>query len=57
MKFIITTEFGETYIANDITDGDLSASNDGVITIVDVTDGTIHVGGEEWPPLDHWENQ
>lgn len=57
MNFIVTTEFGETYVANDITRSDLHASNDGVINIVNVTDGTIHVGGEEWSPLDHWENQ
>ena len=57
MKYLITTEDGQSYSANSVSDDDLNASDYGVLTIVDIENVSIHIGGDEWSPIDKWEQQ
>lgn len=57
MKYLITTEDGQSYSANSISDDDLYGSDIGVLTIVDIENESIHVGGDEWSPIEKWEQQ
>lgn len=57
MKYLITVEDGCCYSADSITDSEINASSLGVLLIVNVQDETIHIDGDEWSPIDKWENQ
>ena len=52
-KYIITFEDGSHYIADKITNEDLESLNDGIITIIRLSDGKQY-WDEEWSDLPKW---
>lgn len=53
-NYIITVEDGEHYLAHDLTDGDISANNDGLITIIRTSDLKMLIE-KDWESLLKWE--
>jgi len=51
MKYIIITEFGDVFKANEITEQDLRASDDGILTIIDITTKCTHVLDTKWEAI------
>jgi hypothetical protein len=54
MKYIIITEFGEAFKADELTAEMYSAANDGIIDIYRVDDMAAY-NGEEFVPLNSYE--
>jgi hypothetical protein len=56
MKYLIETEYGEIFLANEITDSEISASIDGALTIIDIQNRTVHTIDDDWSEIDMWEH-
>lgn len=53
LRYLITTEYGSSYVAEFITESDLEASELGVITITDMVSIKQH-DGKNWVDIDKW---
>lgn len=53
-KYLFVTEDNRVICGNKITDDHINKSFDGILTIVNCYDGTVH-DGEKWVPLDESE--
>lgn len=55
-KYIITFEDGLHYVATEITDNELKALSDGIITIIRCSDCAEMNEAGDFVPLNKWEN-
>lgn len=55
-KYIITFEDGLNYLASQITENDVKAFDDGLLTIVRCSDAKSYEGDGTWTNLPIWEN-
>ena len=53
-KYIITFEDGLHYVATEITESEINAFNDGLLTIIRYSDCTEMNEDGEFVPLDKW---
>jgi hypothetical protein len=57
MKYIFIFEDGEPYQADEITNSDIKAFEDGVLDIINVLSMAIMVRTGEWIALQKWEGE
>lgn len=53
-KYVITSEDGAHYIAEEISDEDKSAAEDGIISILRLSDGKLYDEDDKWIDLTTW---
>ena len=56
MKYLIIFEDGMPYKTDEVTEADISASNDGILQIIDCENMKAHEGPgkDTWSELDEW---
>lgn len=57
MFFLIATEYGEMYWASTINENDITAAESGLISIIDILNKQIFVGGGVWNSISEWSNK
>ena len=56
-KYIINFEDGKSYIADNYTESDVDAMNDGYLSIVRASDCKMLTYDNKWVDLPKWEQQ
>jgi len=54
MKYIITYEDGNHFIASEITDSDMDAFSEGILSIIKISNCTQLNSNGEWESLPKW---
>ena len=54
-KYIINFEDGQNYLADNYTEADVDAMNDGLLSIIRVSDCKVLMENDVWVDLPKWE--